>query len=382
MKMKKLISLLLALFAVCVLNIQAQDNHSHTNHIHSKGFVAMDSQGVIEPYEFERNTVGDNDILIEIMYSGICHSDIHQLRDEWGGSIFPMVPGHEIAGRVVGIGKNVTKFKVGDFAGVGCMVNSCGICARCKAGEEQYCENNKTVYTYNSRNFEGNPTLGGYSNNIVVTENFALKIPQGADLKRIAPLLCAGATTYSPLRFTHVGKGDKVAIAGFGGLGHLAVQYAVSLGAEVTVFDITEDKRNDALRMGAKKYVNTANADELNNLENSFRVIISTIPTNFNVEQYVRMLKVDGEMVLIGMPASNQIPSVNTGALAGRRKIYGTLIAGIPETQEMLDYSIKHNIYPEIEMIEANANAINQAFKSVLDGKVKFRYVIDMNTLK
>lgn len=380
--MKKLISLLLALFAVSVLNIQAQDNHSHTNHIHSKGFVAMDRQGIIEPYEFERNTVGYNDILIEIMYSGICHSDIHQLRDEWGGSIFPMVPGHEIAGRVVAIGKNVTKFKVGDFAGVGCMVNSCGVCARCKAGEEQYCENNKTVYTYNSRDFEGNPTLGGYSNNIVVTENFALKIPQGADLKRIAPLLCAGATTYSPLRFTHVGKGDKVAIAGFGGLGHLAVQYAVSLGAEVTVFDITEDKRNDALRMGAKKYVNTTNADELNNLENSFRVIISTIPTNFNVEQYVRMLKVDGEMVLIGMPASNQIPSVNTGALAGRRKIYGTLIAGIPETQEMLDYSIKHNIYPEIEMIEANANAINQAFKSVLDGKVKFRYVIDMNTLK
>lgn len=255
--------------------------------------------GVLTAYEFERKTVGDNDVLIEILYSGICHSDIHQSRDEWGGSIFPMVPGHEIAGRVIEVGKNVTKFKVGDLAGVGCMVNSCGVCDRCKAGEEQYCENNKTVYTYNSRDFEGDPTLGGYSNNIVVTEKFALKIPQGADLARIAPLLCAGTTTYSPLRFTHVGQGDKIAVAGFGGLGHLAVQYAVSFGAEVTVFDISEDKRTDAIRMGATKYVNVNNPEEWKGLENSFRVILSTIPAKFNVEQYVRMLKVDGEMVLI-----------------------------------------------------------------------------------
>lgn len=382
MKMKKIIYLMSAFLLAIGVSAQAQNDHSHEGHVHAKGFASMNKEGMITPYEFERKAVGDNDVLIEILYSGICHSDIHQSRDEWGGSIFPMVPGHEIAGRVVKVGKNVTKFKVGDLAGVGCMVNSCGVCDRCKAGEEQYCENNKTVYTYNSRDFEGDPTMGGYSNNIVVTENFALKIPQGADLARIAPLLCAGATTYSPLKFTHVSKGDRIAVAGFGGLGHLALQYAVSFGAEVTVFDVSEEKRADAMRLGAARYVNVNNPEELKGLENSFRVIVSTIPASFNVEQYVRMLKVDGEMVLIGMPATDQIPSVNTGALAGRRKIYGTLIAGIPETQEMLDYSIAHNIYPEIELLDADADAINHAYQNVIDGKVKFRYVIDMNTLK
>ena len=380
--MKKIFYLLSALLLTISVNAQAQHNHSDEGHVHAKGFVSMNEKGVIAPYEFERKAVGDNDILIDIMYSGICHSDIHQARGEWGNSIFPMVPGHEIAGRVVEVGKNVTKFKVGDLAGVGCMVNSCGVCDRCKAGEEQYCENNKTVYTYNSRDFDGTPTMGGYSNNIVVTENFALTIPKGADLARIAPLLCAGATTYSPLKFTHVSKGDHIAVAGMGGLGHLALQYAVSFGAEVTVFDRTEDKRADAMRMGAKRYVNVNNPEELKGLENSFRVIISTIPAKFNVEQYVSMLKVDGEMVLIGMPAADQIPSVNTGVLAGRRKIYGTLIAGVPETQEMLDYSIAHNIYPEIEILDADADAINRAYQNVIDGKVKYRYVIDMNTLE
>ena len=380
--MKKISYLLSAFLLTVSVSAQAQNNHSHEGHIHAKGFASMNKEGVITPYEFERKAVGDNDVLIEILYSGICHSDIHQSRDEWGGSIFPMVPGHEIAGRVVEIGKHVTKFKVGDLAGVGCMVNSCGVCDRCKAGEEQYCENNKTVYTYNSRDFDGDPTMGGYSNNIIVTADFALKIPQGADLARIAPLLCAGATTYSPLKFTHVSKGDRIAVAGFGGLGHLALQYAVSFGAEVTVFNVSEEKRADAMRLGAARYVNVNNPEELKGLENSFRVIVSTIPASFNVEQYVRMLKVDGEMVLIGMPAADQIPSVNTGALAGRRKIYGTLIAGIPETQEMLDYSIAHNIYPEIELLDADADAINHAYQNVIDGKVKFRYVIDMNTLK
>ena len=342
----------------------------------------MDKQGILQPYEFERRAVGDHDILIEIMYSGICHSDIHQARSEWGESIYPMVPGHEIAGRVAAVGKDVTKFKVGDMAGVGCMVNSCGECEHCRKGEEQYCDNGKTVYTYNSREWDGTPTLGGYSNNIVVTEDFALKIPEGADMKRIAPLLCAGATTYSPLRFTGVKKGDKIAVAGFGGLGHLAVQYAVSFGAEVTVFDISDEKRADALRMGAKQYVNVNNPAEIKELGNSFRVIISTIPTNFDVEQYVNMLKVDGELVLIGMPSHDQLPMLNVEALRMRKKVMGTLIAGIPETQEMLDYSVAHNIYPEVEMLEADAEAINRAYRNVVDGKVKFRYVIDMGTLR
>lgn len=293
-----------------------------------------------------------------------------------------MVPGHEIAGRVAAVGKDVTKFKVGDMAGVGCMVNSCGECEHCRNGEEQYCDNGKTVYTYNSREWDGTPTLGGYSNNIVVTEDFALKIPEGADMKRIAPLLCAGATTYSPLRFTGVKKGDKIAVAGFGGLGHLAVQYAVSFGAEVTVFDISDEKRADALRMGAMRYVNVNNPAEMKELGNSFRVIISTIPTNFDVEQYVNMLKVDGELVLIGMPSHDQLPMLNVEALRMRKKVMGTLIAGIPETQEMLDYSVAHNIYPEVEMLEADAEAINRAYRNVVDGKVKFRYVIDMGTLR
>lgn len=217
--MKKTAIILSALLIGAVTGIQAQTDKSP---VKSKGFVAMDKQGILQPYEFERRAVGDHDILIEIMYSGICHSDIHQARSEWGESIYPMVPGHEIAGRVAAVGKDVTKFKVGDMAGVGCMVNSCGECEHCRKGEEQYCDNGKTVYTYNSREWDGTPTLGGYSNNIVVTEDFALKIPEGADMKRIAPLLCAGATTYSPLRFTGVKKGDKIAVAGFGGLGHLA----------------------------------------------------------------------------------------------------------------------------------------------------------------
>lgn len=377
--MKKTAIILSALLIGAVTGIQAQTDKSP---VKSKGFVAMDKQGILQPYEFERRAVGDHDILIEIMYSGICHSDIHQARSEWGESIYPMVPGHEIAGRVAAVGKNVTKFKVGDMVGVGCMVNSCGECEHCRNGEEQYCDNGKTVYTYNSREWDGTPTLGGYSNNIVVTEDFALKIPEGADMKRIAPLLCAGATTYSPLRFTGVKKGDKIAVAGFGGLGHLAVQYVVSFGAEVTVFDISDEKRADALRMGAKRYVNVNNAAEMKELGNSFRVIISTIPTNFDVEQYVNMLKVDGELVLIGMPSHDQLPMLNVEALRMRKKVMGTLIAGIPETQEMLDYSVAHNIYPEVEMLEADAEAINRAYRNVVDGKVKFRYVIDMGTLR
>lgn len=376
--MKKYIFFLTVLLLSLSLGAKSQHNH---HSVPSKGFAAMDKEGKIVPYEFDRKAVGDNDVLIEILYSGICHSDIHQSRDEWGGSIFPMVPGHEIAGRVVQLGKNVTKFKIGDLAGVGCMVNSCGECEYCKAGEEQFCSK-KTVFTYNSTDFENDPTYGGYSNNIVVSEDFVLQIPEGADLEKVAPLLCAGATTYSPLRFTNVKKGDKVAIAGFGGLGHLAVQYAVSFGADVTVFDITEDKRKDAIDMGAAKYVNVNNADEMKGMEKEFRVIISTIPSNYNVEQYISMLKVHGDMVIIGMPSLDNIPSLNIEALRQNKRISGTLIAGIPETQEMLEYSVKHNIYPEVEMIDADAKTINQAFQNVLDGKVKYRYVLDMKTLK
>jgi uncharacterized zinc-type alcohol dehydrogenase-like protein len=321
-------------------------------------------------------------VLIETLYAGICHSDIHHAHEDWRKETYPMVPGHEIAGLVVQVGKNVSKFKVGDYAGVGCLVNSCGECEYCKKGDEQYCD--KRVLTYASKDiFHNNElTQGGYSNNIVVSEKFTIKIPKTAQLEKVAPLLCAGITTYSPLKFTHVKKGDKVAIAGFGGLGHMAVQYAVAFGAEVTVFDITENKRQDALKMGAVKYVNVRNPEELKGLDSSFRVIISTIPAKYDPAMYLKMLKMDGDMVVLGLPAKENTPSVDIGTMIwqARRKIYGSQIGGISETQEMLDYSVANNIYPKVEIIPIQK--LDEAYRKVLDGEVRFRYVIDMKSLE
>lgn len=377
--MKKYIILLMGILAA-FSSISAQDAAG----VSSKGFAIHAKDSKLQPHKFSRHALGDNDILIEIQYSGICHSDLHQARSDWGESLYPMVPGHEIAGIVTKVGKNVTKFKVGDKAGVGCMVNSCGDCEYCKRGEEQYCSRGKTVYTYNSRDvFHGGEIAqGGYSNNIVVSEKFAVKIPANADMKRVAPLLCAGITTYSPLMYTHVGKGDQVAVAGFGGLGHMALQYAVALGADVTVFDVSEEKRSDALKMGAKKFVNVNNPEELKGMDNSFRVIISLIPAKYDVGMYLKMLKVDGEMVICGLPAVKDAPSVHPTLMPPRRKLYSWLIGGIPETQEMLDYSVGNNIYPQVEVIEADADKIAEAWRKMVDGKVKFRYVIDMKTMK
>lgn len=365
--------------------VQAQD----TDRIPSKGFAVDSAEGHFHPYEFTRHAIGDNDILIETMYAGICHSDLHAAWDEHRShgipGIYPMVPGHEIAGRVVKVGKNVTNFKVGDYAGVGCMVNSCGHCTFCDMDKEQFCENG-TTFTYSSIDrYHGNePAMGGYSNNIVVSERFAIKIPENADMKRVAPLLCAGVTTWSPIHFSKVKKGDKVAVAGYGGLGHMAVQYLVALGADVTIFDITEEKRADAFRMGAKRYVNVNNAEEMKGHNNSFDFIISTIPANYSPLMYARMLKYGkGEMAIVGLP---ETATVNVADLAlggaANRKIYGSLIGGIKETQEMINYSVAHNIYPEVEIINAEAVEIDKAYRNVQDGKVKFRYVIDMSTLK
>lgn len=352
------------------------------NHVHSKGYALSSKDGKFTPYEFKRHAVGDNDVLIDILYAGICHSDLHHAWEDWRKETYPMVPGHEIAGRVVQIGKNVTKFKVGDYAGVGCMVNSCGECEHCEKGEEQYC--NKRVLTYASKDiFHNNElTQGGYSNNIVVSENFAIKIPGNAQIEKVAPLFCAGITTYSPIKFTHVKKGDKVAVAGFGGLGHMALQYAVGLGAEVTVFDITEEKRQHALDMGAVKYVNVNNPEELKGLDDSFRVIISTIPAKYDPAMYIRMLRIDGEMVVLGLPSKENTPSVDISTLiwSARRKIYGSQIGGIRETQEMLDYSVANNIYPQVEVIPIQK--VDEAYEKVLAGGVKYRYVIDMSSLK
>lgn len=380
--MKKSLSHLLTFILVLAGSYvcKAQSGTATPTLIHTKAYAAMDAKGKLVPYEFDRRPVKDNDILIDILYSGICHSDIHTVKGDWGPTPYPCVPGHEIVGKVIQIGKNVKKFKVGDIAGVGCMVNSCGECEYCKAGEEQFCTGKGgSVWTYGSAE-GGSYTKGGYASNIIVKESFAIRIPDNAPLEKVAPLLCAGITTYSPLRYNKVKKGDKVAVAGFGGLGHMAVQYAKSMGAEVDVFDITEDKRKAAFDLGAIKYVNTANAQEMKGLDSKYNLIISTIPVSFKVEPYLQMLKTNGTMVLIGVPAYDQIPVVNVMALFGRRKMYHSLIGGIRETQEMIDYSVKNNIYAKVEVIPIQQ--INEAYQNILDGKVQFRYVIDMKSLK
>jgi uncharacterized zinc-type alcohol dehydrogenase-like protein len=350
-----------------------------------KGFAKMSKEGKFQSYNFTRHAIGDNDVLIDIMYSGICHSDIHTAKGEWGPIEYPIVPGHEIAGRVSAVGKNVTKFKVGDYAGVGCMVNSCGVCEYCKQGLEQYCLKGN-VGTYASKDYFHNDetTQGGYANKIVLTEKFAIKIPKNADMAKVAPLLCAGVTTYAPIVNKQVKAGDTIAVAGFGGLGHMAVQYAVKLGAKVTVFDITEAKRADALKMGAVKFVNVNNPNELKGLDNTYKVIISTIPAKYDLNMYLRMLKLTGDLVILGFPAIDNLPTITSGDIlfAGRRKISGSLIGSIQETQEMIDYSIANNIYPQVEVLEPNPAKIDEAYKKVVAGEVRYRYVIDMTKVK
>ena len=381
--MKRINHIVINIFIILLVGISYC---SAQERIPVKGMAKFSKNGKFQSYSFTRHAIGDNDIQIDIMYAGICHSDIHTVHDDWWNVQYPLVPGHEIAGKVVKVGKNVTKFKVGDYAGVGCMVNSCHECEYCKSGEEQYCLKGN-VGTYASTDYfhDNEMTQGGYASNIVLTEDFAIKIPANADMEKVAPLLCAGITTYSPIQFTNVKEGDVIAVAGFGGLGHMAVQYAVKKGANVTVFDITDDKREDALKLGAKQYVNVNNANELNGLANTFRVIFSTIPAKYDMAMYQKMLKMDGELVIIGLPAFSEgytPPSITSTDLVmgGRRKIYGSQIGGIRETQEMLDYSVANNIYPEVEIIPVTE--IDEAYGKVLDGKIKFRYVIDMKTLK
>lgn len=375
--MKKLVNGILLAAAVSPA-IQAQE-------IPTKGFAVAESGFKFQAYEFTRHAVGDDEIQIEIMYSGICHSDLHEVHEDWKqNEHYPLVPGHEIAGRVVKVGKNVSKFKVGDYAGIGCLINSCRTCDDCSHHREQFCP--EQVNTYNSFDQHHNNefTQGGYSNNYVVSEDFAIKIPKNADLKRVAPLLCAGITTYSPIRFADVKKGENVGVAGFGGLGHMAVQYLVALGAEVTVFDISEEKRTDALRLGAKKFVNVNNPEELEGLTSTFNFILSTIPAPYDMNMYLQMVAFDGHFAIVGVPSFSEIPSLSLDKFiwGAGRKVFGSMIGGIKETQEMLDYSVKHDIYPEVEIIKADAKEIEKAYHGVLDGKVKFRYVIDMSTMK
>ncbi|GAA4359582.1 NAD(P)-dependent alcohol dehydrogenase [Hymenobacter saemangeumensis] len=344
----------------------------------SKAYAAPAANVPLAPFSFERREPGPHDVHIEILFCGVCHSDIHQVRDEWGGSMFPMVPGHEIVGRVRQVGAEVTKFKEGDLAGVGCMVDSCRTCPSCQEGLEQYCEVGM-VGTYNGRERDGSPTYGGYSNQIVVDEQYVLKVSEKLDLARVAPLLCAGITTYSPLRQWKVGPGHRVAVMGLGGLGHMAVKLAAAMGAEVTVLSTSPNKKADAEGLGAHKFVVTKNAEELKSVRNYFDFIINTVSAPLDLSQYVNLLRRDGTMILLGVPP--EAPELHAFALIGkRRRIAGSLIGGIAETQEMLDFCAEHNIMSDIEMIDIAD--INEAYERMMKGDVKYRFVIDLATLK
>jgi alcohol dehydrogenase (NADP+) len=325
----------------------------------------------------DRRAVRADDVQIEIKYCGICHSDVHQARDEWGGSIFPMVPGHEIAGLVAAVGQDVDRFSVGDRVGVGCMVDSCGECEYCEAGEEQFCVKGN-VQTYNGREYDGTPTYGGYSRRIVVKDRFVVRIPDGLELQDAAPLLCAGITTYVPLKHWRVGRGTKVAVIGMGGLGHVAVQIAAAMGAEVTVLSQTLSKKEDGLRFGAKDYYATSDRETFKQLRGRFDLVLNTVSANLDLDAYLRLLRVDGTMVTVGAPPSPD--KVHAFSLiGGRRSLAGSAIGGLPDTQEMLDFCAEHGIRPAIEMIRADA--VHGAYDRVVASDVRYRFVIDTATI-
>ncbi|GAB4091114.1 NAD(P)-dependent alcohol dehydrogenase [Flaviaesturariibacter terrae] len=344
----------------------------------TKAYAAYDASSPLRDFSLERRAPGPHDVQIEILYCGVCHSDIHQVRNEWGGSMYPMVPGHEIVGRVTAVGNHVTKFKIGDLAGVGCLVDSCRECPKCKEGLEQYCENG-SVGTYNALERDGKTvTYGGYSKQIVTTEDFVLKISDKLDLKAVAPLLCAGITTWSPLRHWKVGKGHKVGVLGLGGLGHMAVKFAASFGAEVTMLSHSPSKEADAKRLGAHRFALTSNADTLKELSNYFDFIIDTVSAPHDYNSYLNLLNTSGTMICVGAPpAPAQVAVFNL--IMQRRSIAGSLIGGIPETQEMLDYCAEHGIVSDVEMIPMSA--INEAYERMMKGDVKYRFVIDLATL-
>ncbi len=347
--------------------------------IASKGYAVHNATDKLAPWDFERRELKANDIMIEILFCGVCHSDIHQVRSEWGPSKYPMVPGHEIVGRIVKVGDAVKKFTVGELAGVGCMVDSCQECSNCKRGYEQFCQTGKTVFTYNSLEKDGKSlTYGGYSNNIVVDENFVLHVSDKLPLDGVAPLLCAGITTYSPLRKWNIGKGHKVAVLGLGGLGHMAVKFAVSFGAEVTVLSTSPNKEADAKKLGSHNFCNTKDAEQVKQYANYFDFIIDTVSATHDYEMYLKMLAANGVQVLVGIPTTPISFSAFT-LLTNGRSISASSIGGIPETQEMLDYCAEHNIVSDVEVI--NINYINEAYERVIKSDVKYRFVIDLKTI-
>lgn len=343
-----------------------------------KAYAAQNATASLAPWNFSRREPGPHDVQFDILYCGVCHSDLHQIRDEWGGAIFPMVPGHEIVGRVTKVGDKVTKFKVGDLAAVGCLVDSCRHCDSCGQGLEQYCENGSSG-TYNSlEQDKKTPTYGGYSSMIVTDEEFVLKVSEKLPLANVAPLLCAGITTYSPLRHWKVGKGHKVGVIGLGGLGHMAVKFAASFGAEVTMLSTSASKEADARKLGAHKFVLTADEKQVKTVRNYFDFIIDTVSAPHDYNKVLSMLRTNGVQICVGVPPT-PAEVIGFNLLAKRRSLAGSMIGGIPETQEMLDYCAAHNIVSDVEVIDMKD--INTAYERMLKGDVRYRFVIDMATL-
>jgi alcohol dehydrogenase (NADP+) len=344
----------------------------------AKGFAAMAVSENLVPFSFERRNPGPHDVQIEIAFCGVCHSDLHFVRNDWGMSIYPMVPGHEIVGKVIRVGDHVTKYKVGDTVGIGCLVDSCRECASCKEDQEQYCTNG-WVGTYSSIEKDGKSvTYGGYSNQIVCDENFVLKVSDKLPLEKVAPLLCAGITTYSPLRHWKVGPGQKVAVVGLGGLGHMAVKFAVAMGADVTVLSTHPAKEADARRLGAHNFVVTTDEVQSKSVMGTFHFILDTVSANHDYNFYLGMLRSSGSMVCVGLPSDPaHVPAFTL--IFGRRSLAGSLIGGIAETQEMLDFCAEKNITADIELIAMKD--INEAFIRMENADVKYRFVIDMASL-
>lgn len=344
----------------------------------TKSYAAQDATTPLAPYKIKRRDPGADDVQIQILYCGVCHTDLHITRNEWQSTSYPCVPGHEIIGRVTQVGTHVSKFKVGDIAAVGCMVDSCRSCENCQDDLEQFCEKGAT-FTYNSPdNHTGNMTYGGYSESIVVDQDFVLHVPKNLNLAAAAPLLCAGITTYSPLRRSKVGKGQKVGVVGLGGLGHMGVKLAKAFGAHVVVFTTSPNKIKDALRLGADEVVNSKDEDEMKEHLNSFHFILDTVAAQHDINAYLLLLRRDGTLTQVGAPPEPLSVQVSS-LIFGRRNFSGSLIGGIKETQEMLNFCGRHNITSDIELIPIQK--INEAYERLLKSDVKYRFVIDMASL-
>lgn len=344
------------------------------------GYAAHSAKAALTPYDFVRRDPRADDVVIEILYCGICHTDLHYVQNDWGRSTYPLVPGHEIIGRVISTGSDVKRFKPNDVVGVGCMVDSCQHCFACNQGLEQYCEEAPT-FTYNSRDrHDQMPTFGGYSEKIIVNEKFVLHIPEGLDPKGSAPLLCAGITTWSPLRHWRIGKGSNVGVIGLGGLGHMALKLAKGLDANVTLFTRSPGKEQDAHRLGADNIVISTDTGQMDSVNNKFDLIIDTVPYTHDLNLYMPLLSINGTLVLVGYPGDLE-PTINTTPLImGRKSVAGSVIGGIDETQELLDFCGKHSITADIEMIKIKD--VDKAYNRMLKSDVKYRFVIDMSSLK